>query len=99
MAEKEERIVFLKTKPKGECPCQIDKDYCKETCWVKGKCSLGITRQEAIERIAKAICANEDEYVDCEQCEFNGPEDCKRYYRNNWLYTAEAALNALLGEK
>ena len=56
------------------------------------------TRQEAIEKIAKAICANEDEYADCKQCEFNGPEDCKRYYRNNWLYTAEAALNALLGE-
>lgn len=55
MAEKEEKIVLLVTKPKGECPCQIDKDYCKETCWVKGKCSLGMTRQEAINRMADAI--------------------------------------------
>lgn len=58
-----------------------------------------ITRAEAIERMAKAICENEDEYADCEQCEFNEPEDCKRYYRNNWLYTAEAVLNALLEGK
>lgn len=88
----EERIVFLKTKPKGECPCQIDKDYCKETCWVKGKCSLGMTRAEAIERMARAICrSGGNECIgDCESCDLwqVGPE--KDY--------SEAALNALLGE-
>lgn len=83
MAEKEERIGITKFK-ETETP---DFELCAYHL---------ITRTEAIERMAKAICANEDEYADCEQCEFNGPEDCKRYYRNNWLYTAEAALNALL---
>lgn len=68
-------------------------------CNTKCDAVFDLTKEEAIDRMAKAICANEDEYADCKQCEFNGPEDCKRYYRNNWLYTAEAALNALLEGK
>lgn len=83
MAEKEERILVLKA---------TEDDFIYKHFNGKGF----IPRQEAINRIAKNICANEDEYTDCKQCGFNEPEDCKRYYRNNWLYTAEAALNALL---
>ena len=87
MAEKEDYIVISKK----------DFDY-KKGQYVT-HLAKQMTRQQAIERMAKAICANEDEYADCKQCEFNGPEDCKRYYRNNWLYTAEAAQNALLEGK
>lgn len=94
MAEKEERIVFLKTKPKGECPCQIDKDYCKETCWVKGKCSLGMTRSEAIERMAKALHRYSVRISNMEK-DF---DKLNAEWRKSFYNYAEAALNALLEE-
>ena len=100
MAEKEERIYVRQYGEDNPCDTCEDKsgDGC-DFCVKNYEWNSSIPRQEAIEKIAKAICANEDEYADCKQCEFNGPEDCKRYYRNNWLYTAEAALNALLEGK
>lgn len=108
MAEKEENTKDIIYVFSQELICKVCKDWYENVDDVdKPKCDYcegrvdipHLSRQEAIERMAKAICANEDEYADCKQCEFNGPEDCKRYYRHNWLYTAEAALNALLEGK
>ena len=56
----------------------------------------GLTREQAIEKMAKAICITYGE--DCETCRFNGNEKgCKRYLEfQNYIAMAEAALNALL---
>ena len=57
------------------------------------------TREQTIEKIAKAICRTYGE--DCETCRFNGNEKgCKRYLEfQNYIAMAEAALNALLEDK
>lgn len=83
MAEKDERIEISKydlsnTEWNGDCQIDIDKVY---------------TRQEAIERMAKAL------YVHQYQ---NMPprwEDDDNGYREIYLKRAEAALNALLEGK
>lgn len=76
--------------------------YCtKNTAWkliTKGSCKnckeakyQGLTREQAIEKIAKAICLTY--YDDCSR-------KCERCF--NWKYNvqkAEAALNALLEDK
>jgi hypothetical protein len=90
MAEKEERILIdrstdytLTDTDKGEL---FDGK-------IAPHCANVMTRQEAIERIARAICrSGENECIgDCASCDLwkVGPE--KDY--------AEAALNALLGDK
>ena len=54
------------------------------------------TREQAIEKMAKALCRTYGE--DCETCRFNGNEKgCKRYLEfRNYIAMAEAALNELL---
>lgn len=71
----------------------ITKDACKNC---KEGRYQGLTREKAIEKIAKAICRTYGE--DCETCRFNGNEKgCKRYLEfRNYIAMAEAALNALL---
>lgn len=56
----------------------------------------GVTREQAIEKMAKAICRTDGE--DCETCGFNGNEKgCKQYLEiGNYITLAKAALNALL---
>lgn len=56
------------------------------------------SRQEAIEKMAKAICGNTGSVINCGECEYIGTKDCQKYYRYNWLEVAESTLNALLGE-
>lgn len=55
-----------------------------------------LTREQAIEKMAKAICRTDGE--DCETCGFNGNEKgCKQYLEiGNYITLAKAALNALL---
>ena len=57
------------------------------------------TREQAIEKIAKALCRTDGE--DCETCGFNGNEKgCKQCLEiGNYITLAEAALNELLEEK
>lgn len=88
MPNNEERIVFLITKPKGKCLGQIDKDYCQETCWVKGKCPLGITRAEAVKVMKLAVKAA-----------LNKAMAWNRSWEDTAQGAAEAALDALLGVK
>ena len=96
MAEEKIRVLVSKD------PCENCKlKPCARKCIFAQMYENGpaIAKSDVIDKLAKAICANEDKYVDCKQCEFNGAEDCKRYYRNNWLYTAKAVFNALLESK
>lgn len=97
MAEKEERIsvIVYEKDPCENCPGNpmTDCQVCEKDLRYDG----GITRQEAIERIAKAICAG-----DCENCSdgpMGGP-DCIRWLEDcGKIAKAEAALNALLEGK
>ena len=71
MAEKEERIVCCILENGYGCTYCLSKDgYQYHQCSISnydcmydkyGRCSLGITRQEAINRMAKAIKENEGE--------------------------------------
>lgn len=67
----------------------IDCKNCK-----KAKYS-GITRQEAIERMAKALC--EKDFGDCGKCMCRNDDECYTVVEDSkWFGLAEAALNALL---
>lgn len=99
MAEKEERIYieYFKDDPCKNCDA-AEVGYCVDEdkghgCLDKSNYIYGISRYEAICKIGRAICrAGGNECIgDCESCDLweVGPE--KDY--------AEAALNALLGEK
>lgn len=57
---------------------------------------LGITREQAIRKIAKAICRTDGE--NCITCGFNYNEKgCREYLKfGNYITQAEEALNALL---
>ena len=54
MADKSERILVLTTHNKdGECECVMqDGCHVNDSCAI---CNVGMTRQEAIERMAKAL--------------------------------------------
>lgn len=84
----EERIVILTTNSKeNSCHCVLE-----EGCHVSDSCALcnvGMTRAEAIEKMAKGM------YL------LTNPEDTKYadFYNCYFFELAEAALNALLGEK
>lgn len=72
-------------------PCD---DKCCEQC--KRKEMLGISRQEAIEKIAKGLCA-ENLSHSCKDCMRNGTNDCFINEKEDFYKSlAEAALNALL---
>lgn len=99
MADKEERIYICKTFKTDPCEIcegsgQIECAFCQR----KPMFDKSISRSEALERMAKAICRTYGE--DCETCRFNGNEKgCKRYLEfRNYIAMAEAALNEVLEE-
>ena len=90
MADKEERITIHKVLyPCKKCSINCNKNDWKDCDFYQNYIS-GITRQEAIERIAKAICASNmapDCLWECETCD---------RWRGSDKEAAEAALNSLL---
>ncbi|WP_428055373.1 hypothetical protein [Candidatus Avelusimicrobium alvi] len=95
-----EKRVFVAEIGLRNCPLMTFDNICvlDKNCEDK-PCEAGITRSEAIEKMAKAICRTAVE--DCETCIFDGHEkDCKQYLEvENYITYAEAALDALLGGK
>ena len=105
MAEKEERQKRLLIK-EYDLVCDLtDCKYCEEKDWCSEK--NGMTRQETVERMAKAICCRENLLDSCSHCTFyykkqNG-EMCKEILTKreddmepSYIEIAKAALNALL---
>lgn len=91
MAEKfEERILIIKLKQKPCDACNVIRG-CAGSCILESKWYSSITRQEAIERMAKAICLTYSigDECDCRDC------DMWKYHEQH----AEVALNALLEGK
>ena len=92
----EERIYITEVKEGDVCPFE---EYCEGFSKLCKGCNVLPTRQEAIERMAKAICQrNHDVDKLCTKCECgeNGfCFGCLEGYKRD----AEAALNALLEEK
>ena len=74
----------------------ITKDACKNC---KEGRYQGITREQTIEKIAKALCRTDGD--DCETCGFVGNEKgCKKYLEiGNYITQAEVALEDLLEDK
>lgn len=72
---------------------KITNDQCKNCNKAE---YVGITREQAIRKIAKAICRTDGE--NCITCGFNCNEKgCREYLKfGNYITQAEAALNALL---
>lgn len=104
MAEKEERIVCRVVEKGYACDycfsrpahkyyqCSISNNDC--TYDVCKQCSLGMTRQEAIERMAKSV------YDTFSGCAHITPfEQVEDKYKQGYYKRAEAALNALLEGK
>ena len=86
----EERIYITEVKEGDVCPFE---EKCEGFYKLCEGCNVLPTRQEAIERIAKAICASNmapDCLWECETCDRWKGSDKK---------AAEAALNALLEDK
>ena len=70
----------------------ITKDACKNC---KEGRYQGLTREQAIEKIAKAICKQTN--YQCSVCEVgNNKEKCEEWIIFQYKTQAEAALNALL---
>ena len=93
MADKEERITIHKVLyPCKKCSINCNKNDWKDCDFYQNYIS-GITRQEAIERIAKAICAS-NMAPDC----LWKYETCDRW-KGSDKEVAEAALNSLLEGK
>ena len=93
MADKEERITIHRVLyPCKKCSINCNKNDWKNCDFYQNYTS-GMTRQEAIERMAKAICASNmapDCLWECETCDRWKGSDKK---------ASEAALNALLEGK
>ena len=93
MSDKEERITIHRVLyPCKKCSINCNKNDWKDCDFYQNYIS-GITRQEAINRMAKAICASNmapDYLWECETCDRWKGSDKK---------AAEAALNSLLEEQ
>ena len=93
MTDKEERITIHKVLyPCKKCSINCNKNDWKDCDFYQNYIS-GMTRQEAIERMAKAICASNmapDCLWECETCD---------RWKGSDKEAAEAALNALLEEQ
>ena len=89
MAEEKIRILGAKN------PCENCKlNPCPRKCMFGEmyEYAPGMTRQEAIEKIAKAICK-----ISC-ACKYYACGNCTEFLEHYTPDLAEAALNALLGE-
>lgn len=98
MADKEERITIHQVLyPCKKCSINCNKNDWKDCDFYQNYIS-GMTRQEAINRMAKAIC-KETNYQ-CSVCEVgNNKEKCEEWIVFQYKTQAEAALNALLEGK
>lgn len=106
MAE-EERIYVGIIDPKGDA-CPVPYGTCNSLC---DNCKGGMTRQEAINKMAKAICMQDNLLESCKHCitqcdkqkQKNMCEHILKKRKDNiepsYFDKAEAALNALLGVK
>ena len=93
MADKEERITIHKVLyPCKKCSINCNKNDWKDCDFYQNYIS-GITRQEAINRIAKAICK-----ISC-ACKYDACGNCTEFLEHYTPDYAEAALNALLEEQ
>lgn len=97
MAEKEERILVLTTHNKdGKCEC-VTQDGChvNDSCAI---CNVGMTRQEVVKCMAKAIRKKlfKNEGPTQKIKEEGLEQDYNRYVDFMCEYIAEAALNSLL---
>lgn len=98
MAEKEERIsvIVYEKDPCENCPGNpmTDCQVCEKDLRYDG----GMTRQEAIDRIAKALCKNEGGGgIGCKRCVFaKDKEKCEEWVAFNHIRDAKIALDALL---
>ena len=91
MAEKEERQKRLLIK-EYDLVCDLtDCKYCEEKDWCSEKDTL--TRQEAIERMAKALIRADYPHAQEVIWDMRWKEEASKDY---YLIMAEAALNALL---
>ena len=97
MAEKEERITIHKVLyPCKKCSINCNKNDWKN-CDFYQNYIYGMTRQEAIERMAKAIYTFEIIACSHDECGNKQCENCETW---KWCKNmAEAALNALLENK
>ena len=93
MADKEERITIHQVLyPCKKCSINCNKNDWKDCDFYQNYIS-GITRQEAIERMAKAICASNmtpDCLWECKTCD---------RWKGSDKEAAEAVLNSLLENK
>lgn len=102
MTDKEQRYVLVAIPETGReetCPFYSVCDGVDD-CGVLGLkyntckvCNAGMTRSEAVERMAKAICK-----ISC-NCKYYVCGNCTEYLEHYTTDIAEAALDALLGEK
>ena len=91
MADSEERIYIGIINPKGDF-CPVPYGTCNSLC---DNCKGGITRQEAIKRIAKAFCQYTFNRT-CEDCPLDGL-DCEDVLEHYGLIGGSTeAYNALL---
>ena len=93
MADKEERITIHQVLyPCKKCSINCNKNDWKNCDFYQNYIS-GMTRQEAIERMAKAICK-----ISC-ACKYDACGNCTEFLEHYTPDLAEAALNALLEDK
>jgi len=107
MAEKEKRILIdvinpgincvyrLDNDPKGQSLCKHNGNMEPVTARECRHCEEGMTRQEAINRMAKAMCHSP--YESCEGCIVQKKKQACKQALEGMKELAEAALNALLG--
>lgn len=108
MAEKEKRILIDVINPGINCVYRLDNDtkgqsLCKHngnmepvTAKECRHCDEGMTRQEAIEKMAKAMCHSPS--GTCEDCFARESKKACKQAMFGMKELAEAALNALLEE-
>lgn len=96
MAEKEERILIARST--DYTLTDTDKGELFEGK-IAPHCANVFTRQEAIERMAKAMCSSDGE--SCKQCAVkNNKHACKSVLHDElFMQYAQSALNALLEGK
>lgn len=109
MAEKEQRILIdvinpgincvyrLDNDPKGQSLCKHNGNMEPVTARECRHCEEGMTRQEAINRMAKAMCHSP--FESCEGCIVQKKKQACKQALEGMKELAEVALNALLEGK